>query len=64
MSLNKEPDSTYYSDDNSKYATVTSYRVYTVECFNNTDGIVNRVTYYDQQLAENSAEDYVLEERN
>ena len=51
MSSSKEPDSVYYSKDNTKYATVTSQRVYAVESFINNE-IVNRVTYYTQELAE------------
>ena len=63
MSSSKDPDSVYYSKDNTKYATVTSQRVYAVESFKNNE-IVNRVTYYTQDLAESSAEDFVLKERN
>ena len=63
MSLNDNPDSEYYSDDRTRRATVKRSVVYTVEAFYN-DEIVNRVTYYEQQLAEDSAEDYVLKERN
>ena len=63
MSLNDNPDSVYYSDDKNSYATVKRRMVYTVECYTDNE-IVNRVTYYEQQLAENSAEDYVLKERN
>jgi len=55
-------DSVYYSDDGTRYATVTSYRVYSVESFENNE-IVNKVTYYTQQLAENKAEDFVLERK-
>jgi hypothetical protein len=54
------PDSVYYSDDNTRYSTVTRSVVYTVECYEN-EKIVNRVTYYQQQLAENKAEDFTLE---
>ncbi len=57
------PDSVFYSDDKTKRSTVTRSVVYTVECYENEE-IVNRITYYEQQLAENSAEDYVLKERN
>jgi hypothetical protein len=57
------PDSVYYSDDKTRYSTVTRSVVYTVECYENKE-IVNRVTYYQQQLAENKAEDFVLKERN
>ena len=57
------PDSVFYSDDKTKHSTVTRSVVYTVECYENEE-IVNRITYYEQQLAENSAEDYVLKERN
>ena len=60
MSSNKEPNSVYYSDDKTRYSTVTRSVVYTVECYENEE-IVNRITYYQQQLAENSAEDFVLE---
>jgi hypothetical protein len=62
MSLNDNPDSIYYSDDKSSYATIKRRVVYTVESYTN-DEIVNRVTYYTQDLAENSAEDFVLERK-
>jgi len=55
-------DSVYYSDDGTRYATVTSYRVYSVESFENNE-IVNKVTYYTRQLAEDKAEDFVLERK-
>jgi len=61
MSSSKEPDSVYYSDDKTRYATVTWQKVYAVESFINNE-IVNRVTYYTQELAESSAEDFVLKE--
>ena len=51
-------DSTYYSDDKLRYAIVTRSVVYTVQCYDNKE-IVNQTTYYTQDLAENSAEDYV-----
>jgi len=54
------PDSVYYSDDKTRYSTVTRSVVYTVECYEN-EKIVNRVNYYQQQLAENKAEDFTLE---
>ena len=54
------PDSVYYSDDNTRYSTVTRSVVYTVECYEN-EKIVNRVNYYQRQLAENKAEDFTLE---
>jgi len=53
-------DSTYYSDDKIKEATVTRSVVYTVKYYNK-DELLNQTTYYTQDLAENSAEDYVLE---
>ena len=62
MSLNDNPDSVYYSDDKNSYATIKSRMVYTVESYTNNE-IVNRVTYYTQDLAENSAEDFVLERK-
>ena len=62
MSLNDNPDSVYYSDDKNSYATVKRRIVYTVESYTNNE-IVNRVTYYTQDLAENSAEDFVLERK-
>ncbi len=62
MSLNDNPDSVYYSDDKNSYATVKRRVVYTVESYTNNE-IVNRVTYYTQDLAENSAEDFVLERK-
>ena len=62
MSLNDNPDSVYYSDDKNSYATVKRRMVYTVESYTNNE-IVNRVTYYTQDLAENSAEDFVLERK-
>lgn len=54
------PDSIFYSDDKTKYSTVKRSVVYTVECYENEE-IVNRVNYYQQQLAEDKAEDFVLE---
>jgi len=54
------PDSVYYSDDKTRYSTVTRSVVYTVECYEN-EKIVNRVNYYQRQLAENKAEDFTLE---
>jgi len=62
MSLNDNPDSVYYSDDKNSYATIKRRIVYTVESYTNNE-IVNRVTYYTQDLAENSAEDFVLERK-
>ena len=62
MSLNDNPDSVYYSDDKNSYATIKRRIVYTVESYTNNK-IVNRVTYYTQDLAENSAEDFVLERK-
>ena len=62
MSLNDNPDSVYYSDDKNSYATIKRRMVYTVESYTNNE-IVNRVTYYTQDLAENSAEDFVLERK-
>ncbi len=62
MSLNDNPDSVYYSDDKNSYATIKRRVVYTVESYTNNE-IVNRVTYYTQDLAENSAEDFVLERK-
>ena len=53
-------DSVYYSEEKTRYSTVTRSVEYTVECYENEE-IVNRITYYQQQLAENSAEDFVLE---
>jgi hypothetical protein len=57
-----EPDSVYYSDANRKgtykHATVTRSVVYTVKYYNE-DELLNQTTYYTQDLAENSAEDYV-----
>jgi hypothetical protein len=53
-------DSVYYSDDKIKEATVTRSVVYTVKYYNK-DELLNQTTYYTQDLAENSAEDYVLE---
>ena len=55
-------DSTYYSDKENKYATVTRSMVYTVKYYNK-DELLNQTTYYTQDLAENSAEDYVLERK-
>jgi hypothetical protein len=55
-------DSTYYSDDKLKYAIVTRSVVYTVQCYANEE-IVNQTTYYKQDLAESSAEDFVLERK-
>jgi len=54
------PDSVYYSDDKTRYSTVTRSIVYTVECYEN-EKIVKRVNYYQRQLAENKAEDFTLE---
>lgn len=56
------PDSVFYSDDKTRRSTVTRSTVYTVECYENEE-IVNRITYYQQQLAENKAEDFVLERK-
>jgi hypothetical protein len=62
MSLNDNPDSIYYSDDKNSYATIKRQTVYSVECYTD-NSIVNRVTYYTQDLAENMAEDFVLERK-
>ena len=62
MSLNDNPDSVYYSDDKNSYATIKRRTVYTVESYTDNK-IVNRITYYTQDLAENSAEDFVLERK-
>jgi hypothetical protein len=56
------PDSIFYSNDKTKRSTVTRSIVYTVECYED-EKIVNRVNYYQQQLAENKAEDFVLERK-
>lgn len=56
----REPDSTYYSDNKNSYATVTRSIVYTVKCYTDNE-ILNQTTYYTQDLAESSAEDFVLE---
>jgi hypothetical protein len=55
-------DSSYRSDDKIKEATVTRSVVYTVKYYNK-DELLNQTTYYTQDLAENSAEDYVLERK-
>ena len=62
MSLNDNPDSVYYSDDKNSYATIKRRTVYTVESYTDNK-IVNRITYYTRDLAENSAEDFVLERK-
>jgi hypothetical protein len=62
MSLNDNPDSVYYSDDKNSYATIKRSIVYTVKCYDNNE-ILNQTTYYTQDLAENSAEDFVLERK-
>jgi len=56
------PDSVYYSDDKTRYSTVTRSVVYSVECFEN-ERIVKKLNYYQQQLAEDNAEDFVLERK-
>jgi len=61
--MNRElgtPDSVYLSQVNGKRSTIHRKQMYLVTHYNN-DKITNQIEYYNQDHAENSAEDYTIE---
>lgn len=61
--MNRElgtPDSVYLSQRSGKRSTVHHTKMYLVTHYNN-DKLTNQIEYYNQDHAENSAEDYTIE---